>query len=165
MYKIGDFSKLSQVPVRTLRYYDAIGLLRPARLKCSGDYRYYRAEHFERLNRILAFKDLGFSLREIRGLLSERVPSAQIREILRRKLNELREHMDLECARLERAEGRLDLLERVGVMAVHDIAVRPTGVWLVASVRDTIRTHEECERLFEELDYHIGRRRERLRRG
>jgi DNA-binding transcriptional MerR regulator len=72
MYKIGDFSKLSQIPVKTLRYYDEIGLLRPVRAQRSCSYRYYRAEHFERLNRILAFKDLGFSLREIRDLLSER---------------------------------------------------------------------------------------------
>jgi DNA-binding transcriptional MerR regulator len=71
MYKIGDFSKLSHIPVKTLRYYDAIGLLRPVRIARPGGYRGYRAEHFERLNRILAFKDLGFSLRKIRGLLKD----------------------------------------------------------------------------------------------
>jgi DNA-binding transcriptional MerR regulator len=156
MYKIGEFSKLSQIPVKTLRYYDAIGLLCPARIERSGGYRSYRVEHLERLNRILAFKDLGFSLREIRGLLADKVPSRQIREILRRKRNELVRHVRRECARLARAEARLDLLEQRNVTTTHDIAVRTTGVWLVASVRDTIRTHEECERLFEELDRHTN---------
>jgi DNA-binding transcriptional MerR regulator len=165
MYKIGEFSKLSQIPVKTLRYYDAIGLLCPARVKRSGGYRSYRVEHLERLNRILAFKDLGFSLREIRGLLAEKVPSGQIREILQRKRAELERHVRRECARLARAEARLDLLERCSVTAMHDIAVRTTGAWLVASVRDTIRTHEECERLFEELDRHTTGHRQRRPRG
>jgi DNA-binding transcriptional MerR regulator len=165
MYKIGDFSKLSQIPVKTLRYYDEIGVLCPARIERSGGYRYYRAEHFEQLNRILAFKDVGFSLREIRDLFAERVPSGQIREILRRKRNEMKRHVYWERARLARAEARLDLLELGSAMALHDIAVRTTGSWLVASVRDTIRTHEESEQLFEELDRHTGGHRERCQRG
>jgi DNA-binding transcriptional MerR regulator len=165
MYKIGDFSKLSQIPVKTLRYYDEIGLLRPGRIKHSSGYRCYRAEHFERLNRILVLKDLGFSLPEIRGLLAERVPPQQIREILRRKRDEMERHVYQESARLARAEARLDLLERGGTTTVHDVAVRTTGAWLVASVRDTIRTHEECERLFEELDRHTNGHRGRCQRG
>jgi DNA-binding transcriptional MerR regulator len=74
MYKIGDFSRLVQVPIRTLRYYDTIGLLRPARVERSTGYRYYAAAQVEQLNRVLVFKDLGFSLREIVALLAEKVP-------------------------------------------------------------------------------------------
>ena len=61
MFKIGDFSKLSQVSVKTLRYYDELGLLKPQSIDRWTSYRYYEASQLRRLNRILALKDLGFS--------------------------------------------------------------------------------------------------------
>ena len=65
VFRIGEFSRLTQVPVKTLRYYDARGLLHPARVDRATGYRYYTAVQFAQLNRLLAFKDLGFSLREV----------------------------------------------------------------------------------------------------
>ena len=61
MFKIGDFSKLSRVSVKTLRYYDELGLLKPANVDDFTGYRYYVIDQMPRLNRILALKDLGFS--------------------------------------------------------------------------------------------------------
>ncbi len=65
MFKIGDFSKLSLVSVKTLRYYDELGLLKPARVDEFTGYRYYSASQMPRLNRILALKDLGLSLEQV----------------------------------------------------------------------------------------------------
>jgi DNA-binding transcriptional MerR regulator len=65
MIKIGDFSKLSQATVKALRLYDEMGLLKPARVDNFTGYRYYSADQLPRLNRILALKDLGFSLEQI----------------------------------------------------------------------------------------------------
>lgn len=62
MIRIGLFSKLSQVPVKTLRYYNEIGLLEPAEIDSFTGYRYYSVTQLPRLNRILALKDLGLSL-------------------------------------------------------------------------------------------------------
>ena len=81
MYSIGEFSRLSQIPVKTLRYYDHLRLLRPACVNRSTGYRYYEAAQLEQLNRILVFKDLGFSLRDIRGLLAEHVPGRAARRV------------------------------------------------------------------------------------
>ncbi|MBM3146155.1 MAG: MerR family transcriptional regulator, partial [Chloroflexi bacterium] len=61
MLKIGDFSKLSRVSVKTLRYYDGIGLLKPLQVDRFTAYRYYSYEQLPRLNRILALKDLGMA--------------------------------------------------------------------------------------------------------
>ncbi len=69
MIKIGDFSRLAQVSVRTLRLYDEMGLLKPAHIDRFSDYRYYSIEQLPRLNRILALKDLGFSLEQISRML------------------------------------------------------------------------------------------------
>ena len=61
MIRIGDFSKLSRVPIKTLRYYDEMGLLKPLHVDDFTGYRYYEYEQMTHLYRILALKDLGFS--------------------------------------------------------------------------------------------------------
>ena len=65
MFTIGDFARLGQVSVRMLRHYDGIGLLQPARVDRNG-YRRYGAHQLARLNRIVAMKDLGFTLEQVR---------------------------------------------------------------------------------------------------
>ena len=69
MLKIGDFSKLGQVSVRMLRHYDQLGLLNPDQIDKFTGYRYCAVEQLARFNRILFFKDLGFSLQQIKDLL------------------------------------------------------------------------------------------------
>jgi DNA-binding transcriptional MerR regulator len=165
MYRIGEFSRLSQVPVKTLRHYDAIGLLRPARVDRATGYRSYAAAQLERLNRILVFKDLGFSLHEIRVLLAENVPLDQVRELLRLKHHALEQGVRRERARLARAAVRLELIERCGQAGAHEVAVRSTAPQLVASLRATLASHDECERLFEELERRSGGPGRRRQRG
>ena len=66
---VSEMARLCSVSVRTLHYYDSIGLLRPMEVTESG-YRYYGEEAVFTLQRILFYRELGFSLREIRTLLS-----------------------------------------------------------------------------------------------
>jgi len=68
MLSIGDFAHLGGVSVRTLRHYDEIGLLRPARVDPHSGYRAYSAGQLGQLNRIVALKDLGLSLAQVRRL-------------------------------------------------------------------------------------------------
>ena len=70
MYKIGELSKLCRLPVKTLRYYDSVGLLVPDETDRFTGYRYYSAARLADCNRIVALKELGFSLDEIRRHLS-----------------------------------------------------------------------------------------------
>ena len=69
MLKIGEFSKLSRVSIRMLRYYDEIGLLKPAQIDCFTDYRYYREDQLPIVGRITALKDMGFPLADIVKML------------------------------------------------------------------------------------------------
>jgi len=68
-YSIGALSRRSGVSIRTLRHYDAIGLLRPSTIAASG-YRYYDDAAVERLWQILFYRELGFPLREIAAILA-----------------------------------------------------------------------------------------------
>ncbi len=83
MIKIGEFSKLVQVPVPTLRYYDQVGLLKPVEVDRFTGYRYYSASQLPRLHRILALKGLGFSLEQIGVVLAEGLTPEQMRGMLR----------------------------------------------------------------------------------
>ena len=68
MFRIGEFSKIAQVPASLLRYYDDIGLFRPIDCDRDSGYRYYSVEQLTQLNRILALKDLGLSLEQVKHL-------------------------------------------------------------------------------------------------
>ena len=69
-YRIGEFSNVSGISAKTLRFYDEIGLLRPASVDPRTGYRFYRPEQLEELASILVLKDLGVSLADIRSLFS-----------------------------------------------------------------------------------------------
>ncbi|WP_220091179.1 MerR family transcriptional regulator [Paenibacillus sp. MDMC362] len=59
MFTIGEISKLFQIDIRTLRYYDDIDLFKPATVDHLTNYRYYSVDQFEQLNTILYLKALG----------------------------------------------------------------------------------------------------------
>lgn len=66
LYKIGDFSKIVNVPVKTLRYYDEINLFEPIEIDLFTGYRYYSENQINDLRLILLLKETGFSLQEIK---------------------------------------------------------------------------------------------------
>ncbi|MEZ4669878.1 MAG: MerR family transcriptional regulator [Anaerolineae bacterium] len=70
MFKIGEFSRLTRVSLKTLHHYDEIGLFKPAHVDPFTSYRYYTFDQLPHLNRILALKGLGFTLEQIRQLVS-----------------------------------------------------------------------------------------------
>lgn len=89
MYKIGELSRLCQLPVKTLRYYDSIGLLVPDEIDRFTGYRYYTAAKIADCNRIVALKELGFSLDEIRTYLHSE-SAEHLTLLLEVKMTELR---------------------------------------------------------------------------
>lgn len=73
MLKIGEFSKLSRVSIKTLRYYDSIGLLSPDEVDDENGYRYYSSSKLVALSEINRLKEVGFSLVEIKRLMSSEI--------------------------------------------------------------------------------------------
>src|SRR5512141_669301 len=112
MIRIGDFSKLSRLPIKTLRYYQEVGLLKPVCVDNFTGYRYYSYEQIARLNRILALKDLGFSLEQIGQLLDEGLSPEQMRGMLILRQSEIRQRVQEEAERLARVESRLRQIEQ-----------------------------------------------------
>jgi effector-binding domain-containing protein len=71
-FSIGEMSKLHNIPIKTLRYYDEIGLFKPFEVDKNNGYRYYSIEQFEQLNTIIYLKFLGIPLKEIKSYLETR---------------------------------------------------------------------------------------------
>ncbi|AMC92975.1 hypothetical protein AOC36_02950 [Erysipelothrix larvae] len=69
--KIGDFSKMNDISIQTLRYYDKIGLLKPATIDSETGYRYYNVGQCSLVDTILYLRSLDFSLKDIRQFLTQ----------------------------------------------------------------------------------------------
>lgn len=151
MFKIGEFSRIARVPIKTLRYYDEVGLLRPAKVDPFTDYRYYSADQLARLNRILAYKDLGFSLSEISRLLDEQVSSEQLRGMLRLKEAEIRERVEQDQERLARVKARLYMIEMEDHMSDYEIVIKKVPAVRVAFLRATVPAYNQQDILWNEL--------------
>lgn len=151
MFKIGDFSKLSRVPVKTLRYYANIGLLEPAQVDRFTNYRYYTVDQLPRLNRILALRELGFSLEQIGRMLDDALSAEQMRGMFRLKQAEVEQQVEAERARLQQIEMRLRQIEQEGKMPKYDVVMKKIEPLRVVTVRDTIPTYEDMGLLMSKL--------------
>ena len=126
MLNIGAFAQLGQVSPRTLRHYDDLGLLVPQRVDASTGYRSYDLSQLARLHRILAMRDLGFSLEQIGAVIDGNVSIEELRGMLRLRRAQIQSALDDEHARLRRVEARLRSLERTDTMPTPDIVVKKT---------------------------------------
>lgn len=156
MIRIGDFSKLSRISVKTLRFYDEIDLLKPVEVDRFTGYRSYEYSQLARLNRILALKDLGFSLDEIRRLLESNLPADQLRGMLKLREAESRQRVREEAERLKRIEARLRQIEQEDVMSKYDVVIKKVEPLQVASLRGTVPTPPEQDILWQELEEYLA---------
>ncbi|MBN8657200.1 MAG: MerR family transcriptional regulator [Anaerolineae bacterium] len=157
MFKIGEFSKLSRVSVRMLRHYDQLGLLKPVQTDTFTNYRYYTADQLPRLNRILALRDLGFSLEQISGMLDEELSSEQMLGMFKLKRAEIEQQMQDDQLKLSRLEARIYQLGRKKDTGMYDVILRNVGMDLVASYREVAEDDDRITSMFNELETYVAR--------
>ena len=155
MFRIGEFSRLSRVSVRMLRHYDQLGLLKPSRTDSFTNYRYYSADQLPRLNRILALRDLGFSLEQIADLLDEDLPSEQLLGMLKLKQAELEQQVLIEQLRLARLEARIHQMNGKGTKLMYDVILRELESQLVLSYREVVPDDDRIQYMFEEAETYL----------
>jgi DNA-binding transcriptional MerR regulator len=135
MFRIGDFSQLGQVSIRTLRLYDEMNLLKPAQIDKFTGYRYYTIEQLPRLNRILALKDLGLSLGQIGDLLQRDLPPDQLRGMLMLKQAEIEQQMQEMQQQMRRVAARLTQIELEGRPPQYEVVIKSVEAQTIASCR------------------------------
>lgn len=135
MFRIGEFSRIARVSGRLLRYYDELGLLSPQYIDRATGYRFYAASQLTQLNRILALKELGFTLDQIARLLEDRIEAAEIRGMLLLKKSQIERSLDEEAARLRHIESRLRQIDEQGSLSNYDIVIKAVEPQPFASLR------------------------------
>lgn len=144
MFKIGDFSRVCRIPVSALRYYADIGLFEPTSTDTFTGYRYYSLSQLPRLNRILALKDLGLSLTEIKTLLDsgDELNVDELRGMLKLRQAELKQELADRQSQLNRVEARLIQIQMEGKMPDQEIVLKQIEKQTVLAYRFTAESSD-----------------------
>lgn len=162
MITIGDFARLGRVSVRMLRHYDEIGLLRPSHVDEETGYRYYKVAQLSQLNRIIALKELGFTLDQVRSMLDAGTTPLDLKEKLRLRRAELHAQIQADREKLARVEARISIIEREESMPTNEVVVKHIPTVRVAEMRAVASSYEPesiapvVGPLFEELCGRLG---------
>lgn len=133
--KIGEFSKLMQVTVKTLRHYESKGLLKPYEVDEWTGYRFYTLDQMQRLNTIRNLQQLGFSLDDIKEMQEDDFHDPSL-SALNKKIAETNHQLQLLMERRKRLLNWQDSRKTISTMEKFSIQSLPSII--VASHRETI---------------------------
>src|SRR5215469_9945045 len=146
-YRIGEFAQLGGVSTKTLRHYEKLGLLRPAAVDARTRYRCYMATQLRDLASILALRDLGFSLSEIRAFLGRSGTPSDRRSLLLHLRQNTHHTIEKATQSLNHIEAVLDQFDdrpdawarTIPVIVKHVPTIR------VASIRVELKVYDELQ--------------------
>ncbi len=151
MLNIGEFARLGQVSRRMLRHYDELGLLPPDRIDPDSGYRFYSVHQLGRLHRIVALRDIGFGLEQIRQILTQDISVEELRGMLRLRRAQIEQTLGEEQDRLRRVEAHLRALEWSETVELQDIVIKQTQPIRVAQASAGGLTHADIAAAFGRL--------------
>ena len=145
-FKIGVFSPIMQVTVKTLRHYEQKGLLFPYEVDEWTGYRYYSVEQMQRLNTIRQLQSLGFSLDEIKELYEEGAHAPSV-EQLNEKIEKTEQHLQLLMARHSQLVNWVNTHKKIKTMDKSKFSIQSLPEIIVASHREVIPNYATLETL------------------
>ena len=149
MFKIGEFSKLTQVSIRMLRYYDEVALLKPAVVDHWTGHRLYSVEQIPRLNKILYLRDSGFNVAEIAQALT--LDDCALLEMLDHKRLEIELTIQSEQEKLRKLAIAKDGITNKKNEIHYQISVKAIPAYQVLSLRKTVPSYYSEGELWHEL--------------
>ena len=157
MFKIGEFSQLVRVSPRMLRHYEKNGLFHPAEIDKINGYRLYSANQIPLLMRIIALRDMGFSINDIGDIIDRFEEKDYIQKVFQLKSDEIHEKINEEKNKIERLIYALDRAD-VGnyTMTCQEVVVKEIPKIKVLSLREVLPDYSYQELLWEKLYAFIG---------
>lgn len=150
MFKIGEFSKLTQVSIRMLRYYDEAGLLKPSKIDKFTNYRFYSAEQILDLNKIIFLRDLGFNVSKISAALSH-WDDKSIFEQLDNKRLEIESMMRIEQDKLNKIEMAKKDIHQEKITIHYNVSIKSVPSYQVFSLRRVVKDYYAEGQLWKEM--------------
>ena len=132
MLSIGAFAQIGQVTHRMLRHWDQAGLLVPAHIDPFNGYRSYDPSQLDRLHRVVALRQLGFSLDDIAVFLADDVSTERLEALLRARRAQVEEEYRTAATRLIEVQHRLRLIEKEQNMGAEIVEKSLSAVRLAA---------------------------------
>lgn len=151
LFTIGEIASLFSVNIRTLRYYDEYGILKPEKTDPQTGYRYYSTRQFERLNTIKYLRALGMPLQKIR-LFFENRDTQVLRALLREQKKETQAQLELLRQIEKKLERRLSQLDNAEFGETGRIVLKNYPGRRAAFLKKEIRPDEDLEYPIRELD-------------
>ncbi len=143
MFKIGDFSKLSSISIRMLRYYDKVELLQPIKVDEQSGYRYYSAAQLKKVNQIQTLKNMGFNIATIKEII-ECNNIDGIKEQFLNRSAQIKEDMTNLKKQLRLLEDSMKTMREDVVEMNYHVSIKEIPERYVASVRKVIPSYN-CE--------------------
>lgn len=150
MFKIGDFSKLTRVSIRMLRYYDKMGLFKPASIDSFTGYRHYSATQIRKLNLIVSLRDMGFSVADIAIAINEQSDEG-LRALLEQKRHEVEDNIHAEKKKLGKINSALNNINKERVNMNYNVEIKSVPSFKVVSLRDNIPSYDAEGMLWQRL--------------
>ncbi len=150
MFKIGEFSKLTQVSIRMLRYYDEMGLLTPAETDKFTNYRLYSIEQIPVLNKIIFLRDLGFNVSEIAVAL-DHWDDEFITDQLDKKHVEIENMIKAEQDKLSKIELAKRDIRQEKITIHYNVSIKSIPSYQVFSLRRVVPDYYAEGQLWKEM--------------
>jgi DNA-binding transcriptional MerR regulator len=148
MIRIGDFSRIARVSIKALRFYEEMKLLEPMHVDPASGYRYYSARQLPQLNRILFFKQLGFSLQQIQSLLADNLQTRDLREMLEERQSEVTQTLRLAREQLANVATLIKQIDQEGRKPAYEVLFKDVESRRVASFRSKLPDYGALDALF-----------------
>jgi len=132
MFKIGDFSKLTMVSIRMLRYYDEMGLFKPAEIDTFTGYRYYSAKQITTLNLVVSLRDMGFNVSDIAIAINEQ-SDEKLKAILEHKKDEVKNNIKTEEEKLKKINATIKNLKKEKVNMNYNVTLKSVPSYKIIS--------------------------------
>jgi len=159
-YRIGEFSKITSMTIKSLRFYHEKGVLEPSVVDSQSGYRYYRENDISIAHSIRALRALEFSITEIKAIVDSCEDDCQIRDALRSKAKEIATKIKKYQAMQEGIQEILALNEGNNMnIETNQVLEKQLGDLLVASIRVKAR-YEETGKFIGQLYKTAGRHAE-----
>lgn len=147
MYKIGEFSRVCKTTIKTLRYYDEFGILKPNYIDSLSGYRYYSPSKIAEYNKIMVLKEIGFSLEEIKAnFLNLSYENTLL--LLESKRIELLKEIYQSQTRLTKLDTLKKLISEEEKNMTFNVTIKATDLIKIAAIRDIYKNRQSInERL------------------